>query len=365
MSSSASQLPLVSVVIPAFNAETTLAESLASAAAQTYPNLEILIVDDGSTDATPEIAAAFCARAPHARVLRKPNGGVASARNCGIEGAKGEWIAPLDADDLWHPTKIAKQVDAALNAPRRPGFVYCWHQYIDERGEIRGSGPRVVVNGRGLRQLSYLNFVGNGSAPLIWRQALLEAGGYDASLRERGGEGCEDQKLQLQIARRHPIVAVAEDLIGYRSHPGSMSRRGRQMFRSWQLLVDDFEREGLMPRRIARWVLGECNSWLADTMIAERSFGAAVRALAAALWLDPSRSAMMIPQRLARLAVRVLVGARPMRASKPFGSITDGHPVPLDQFELKLLARAVRRIDTARMRRLAAEEPELEANFQG
>src|SRR6476660_9248867 len=98
--------PLVSALIPAWNAESTLAETLGSAAAQTHRNLEILIVDDGSTDSTAEIAKEFCASDSRARLTSQKNRGVASARNRAIDESKGEFIAPLDADDLWHAQKI-------------------------------------------------------------------------------------------------------------------------------------------------------------------------------------------------------------------------------------------------------------------
>ena len=102
--------PLVSVVMPAWNAEATIVEALRSVAAQTYRDLEIIIVDDGSTDATAALAKEFCASDPRARTVRRSNGGPAAARNLGIAEARGEWIALIDADDVWHPTKIEKQL---------------------------------------------------------------------------------------------------------------------------------------------------------------------------------------------------------------------------------------------------------------
>src|SRR5688500_7051125 len=193
--------PLVSVVIPAFNAEDSLEATLSSVANQTYRKLEIVIVDDGSTDGTAEIAEAFCARDRRGVLLRKPNGGVASARNCGLAHAKGEWVAPVDADDLWHPAKIGKQVSAALAAPERPGFVYCWFRTIDGAGRVTGSGEAHRVTGPALRRLAYCNFVGNGSAPLIDRQAAIAAGGYAEELQRGGAQGCEDALIQLRLAR--------------------------------------------------------------------------------------------------------------------------------------------------------------------
>src|SRR5688500_10000211 len=134
--------PLVTVIVPAFNAEAWIGETLQSVAAQSWPALEILIVDDGSTDGTAAIAEAFCAGEPRARLIRQPNGGVAAARNRGLAEAKGEWIAPIDADDIWHPARVEKMVKAALAAPERPGFVYAWCRTIDGEGRVTGSAPQ-------------------------------------------------------------------------------------------------------------------------------------------------------------------------------------------------------------------------------
>src|SRR5688572_14797440 len=126
--------PSVSVIIPAYNAEGTLADTLRSVSRQTYELLDIIVVDDGSTDQTARIAAKFAAGDSRIRVFTKENGGVASARNYGIGHARGEYVAPIDADDVWHPTKIEKQVDVAVRADDRLGFVYSFFRRIDAQG---------------------------------------------------------------------------------------------------------------------------------------------------------------------------------------------------------------------------------------
>ncbi|WP_369726014.1 glycosyltransferase family 2 protein [Bradyrhizobium sp. LLZ17] len=103
---------LVSIVIPAYNAERFIARTLASAQAQTYEKLEIIVIDDGSTDNTRSVVEAIAATDKRLELISTPNRGVARARNLGIENARGPYVAFLDADDLWHPTKIARQVEA-------------------------------------------------------------------------------------------------------------------------------------------------------------------------------------------------------------------------------------------------------------
>ena len=102
-------MPAVSVIIPAYNAAATLERALASVAKQTLSGIEILVVDDGSTDATPEILARMAAADRRLRILTQANGGVARARNAAIGAATGEWVATIDADDIWHPRKLELQ----------------------------------------------------------------------------------------------------------------------------------------------------------------------------------------------------------------------------------------------------------------
>jgi glycosyltransferase involved in cell wall biosynthesis len=225
--------PLVSVVVPAFNAVETLARTLESIMAQTYRHLEILVVDDGSKDGTCELAEKFAQRDARIRVLTKMNGGVASARNLGILEAKGEYVAPVDADDLWHPTKIEKQLRVMLASGPGTGFVYCCYRTIDEDDRVKGDAPVYQVRGRVLNRHVLVNFVGNGSALLMRRAAALECGGYDTSLREQGLQGAEDFLLQLQLASRYHVEVVPEYLVGYRRSRNAMSEDVERMALSY------------------------------------------------------------------------------------------------------------------------------------
>ena len=348
--------PLVTVVVPAFNAEATLAETLRSIAAQTYRRLEILIVDDGSTDGTPAIASDFCTAEPRARLISKENGGVASARNRGIAEAAGAWIAPVDADDLWHPAKIEKQVAAALAAPEPPGFVYCWFRLIDAESRIIGGGERWAVDGHALKQLAYRNFVGNGSALLLSAKAAREAGGYDESLRARQAEGCEDIALQLQIARRYPVAAVPAYLVGYRFHAASMSRNADRMFRSWQLTLERLRRDRAVPAEVLRWNLGIRQWGLAEARAIAGDRRGSLSSLAQALRLDPARTGLHALYRTARLAARLARGRRSLPPPLAFAKADPYATIEFDADALAGFARLLERFDQGRMARLAALE---------
>jgi glycosyltransferase involved in cell wall biosynthesis len=346
--------PLVTVVVPAFDAEATLAETLRAVAAQTYRRIEILIVDDGSTDATPEIAADFCTSDARARLIRKDNGGVASARNRGIAEAGGEWVAPVDADDLWHPTKIERQIAAALSAPEAPGFVYCWFRVIDGAGRIIGAGEPWTVQGRVLGRLAYRNVVGNGSALLLSKRATLEAGGYDDSLRARDAEGCEDVALQLEIARHHPVAVVPEYLVGYRFQPGSMSRNAGSMARSWELAHASLQ--GRAPSEVLRWNTGVRSFALAEASATRGKWRDAASFLLRALRSDPSRTGLHLLYRVCRLAVRLVRGRRPRPEPIPFLAADPTAEIRFDADELSGFARLLERFDQQRMARLEALE---------
>lgn len=345
---------MVSVVVPAWNAEQTIGETLQSISAQTHRNLEILIVDDGSTDATAAIAQEYCASEPRARLISQENGGVAAARNRAIKEARGEWIAPIDADDLWHPTKIEKQVAAALSTAERPALVYCWHRLIDERDRVIGSGPRWAVNGRAFNQLAYLNVVENGSALLLWRYAVLEVGGYDPGLRDQGAQGCEDVLIQLEIGRRHGIACVPEHLVGHRRHGQNMSSGFERMLRSWRLVYSRISaEEPRLPRSLIRWVEGKCAFDIAQQRAVEGRYGDALRHLSEALLLDPRRCGALVAYRIGRSAARRL--RRPRSAEKPrFQDVDPAARISGDPHELPMVSRLVDWVNARRMRRFAA-----------
>lgn len=344
--------PLVSVVVPSWNSELTLLETLRSVAAQTYRELEIIIVNDGSTDRTPALAAQFCGDEPRARLITQTNGGVASARNAGIAEARGDWVAPVDADDLWHPAKIGKQVAAVLAARERPGFAYCWFRVIDGDGNIVGSGPRWEIQGHGFNRIAYRNPVGNGSALLISRDAALRAGGYDPSLRARGAQGCEDVLLQLLIARDHPVALVPGHLVGYRRHPQSMSQDQARIVRSWQAVYARMKAEGALTAQLERWNRADVELTLAEADAVAGNRAAAAARIANAVWLDPPRSTAFLLYRAARLAGRLARGRRPAPAPLQFLHADPAAVIPSDPDELGFARKTLTAIDDARLRRL-------------
>lgn len=208
----------VSVVIPAFNAALTLRETLESLANQTRMADEVIVIDDGSTDETAEIARSFADRLPGLQVISEGNAGVSRARNKGIAASSGVYVAPLDADDVCHPTYLAKMVRRLDERPEA-GFVYCFLRWIDMQSRIYLEPSAHAVEGWAAYQFVARNFVASGSNAVFRRSALDAVGGFSTELRR-----ADDYLMQLAVCWRMPIACVPEYLVGYRDVPRSLSK---------------------------------------------------------------------------------------------------------------------------------------------
>lgn len=246
--------PLVSVILPVFNGEEFIGQAVESALSQTYQQLEIITVDDGSTDGTRAILDHYARKDSRVRVLGQANGGVARARNYAIAEARGEFIAPLDADDLWQPNKIELQLARMLEAGDHVGFVYSWWVWIDGNGSVLDRSPRWMFEGSVFEALLQINFTGNASIPLFRRRCIEQAGGYNEALAAAHAGGCEDWELALRIAERYLAAVVPEILVGYRRRPGSMSTACATMWRSQQHVMQAMRelRPALRPLAMRR-----------------------------------------------------------------------------------------------------------------
>ncbi|MEL7314835.1 MAG: glycosyltransferase [Cyanobacteria bacterium J06559_3] len=206
--------------MPAYNAERTLGEAIASVLQQTHQNWELIVVDDGSSDNSQQVVQRF--QDDRIRLLTGANEGVAIARNRGIEQAQGDYVAFLDADDIWMPAKLAAQL-TALQAHPEAALAYSWCDYIDNEGRWLCPGKRSLVEGIAYEQLLVANFLENASTPLIRRSALAAVGGFDPTLR------CsQDRDLYLRLAAHYPFVTVPQVQVHYRMAEGAMSSRLRE-----------------------------------------------------------------------------------------------------------------------------------------
>ncbi len=240
-------VPLVSVIIPAYNASVFLPATLRSVLAQDYPNFEVWVVDDGSRDETAAIVEGFAREDDRVNLLRQQNAGVAAARNLGIQAARGEFVAPLDADDLWEVRALSLWVDRFLACSERVGVVYGWSVDVDEDDVLTGGFHGARIRGRVLGTLLVHNFLGNASATMIRRSALLAIGGYDVTLRDRRAQGCEDWDLYLKLAARWEFEGVPKFLVRYRKPIASMSQDDQQMARSHELVLAALAQRSRLP----------------------------------------------------------------------------------------------------------------------
>ena len=298
---------LVSVVVPAYNAEATLDETLHSVRAQTHAALEIIVVDDGSTDATRAVAERHAAADARVQVLHQRNAGVAAARNAGWHHAQSPFIAFVDADDLWAPTKIERQLTALVCGGERIGLVYCWYAGIDAASRIVGLHHAPPWQGDVTQAILTSNFIGNGSAALLRREALVAAGGFEAGLQARGAQGCEDYLLYFRVAEAWQFALVPERLVGYRQRPHNMSSHRPRMLRSWLLVHDEMVARRPQHTHAARQGVRNYAHWLAADALSQRAVGQLASLLGVLLRRHPGLAMQVLVNGLLRpLASRLL-----------------------------------------------------------
>lgn len=208
-------MPLISVVIPVFNGEKTIKETIDSVLSQTFTNFELIIINDGSQDLTLEVVSSI--KDNRLQIYSYPNAGLAASRNRGINHANGEYISFIDADDLWTSDKLEAQFNALKTHPEAT-IAYSWTDYIDQDSQFLGKGSHITVNGNIYPHLLLTDFLENGSNPLILKKAFIEVGNFDESLC-----ASEDWDMLLRLASRYHFIGVSSAQVLYRISANSMS----------------------------------------------------------------------------------------------------------------------------------------------
>ncbi|WP_223423684.1 glycosyltransferase family 2 protein [Tateyamaria pelophila] len=237
-------MTVASIIVPAYNVEKSLPETLDALLQQTFSDFEIIIVNDGSTDSTVDIAAAYQSD-PRVRVVHQRNRGLAGARNTGIAAATGHYVGFCDADDLWEPEKLGVHVRHLKQNPS-VGVSYSGSALIDDHGNLLGTAQKPRLKSISPAHILKRNPVGNGSAPVI-RRAVFEAIAFrpkseterdwyfDETLRQSEDIECW---LRIALTTDWTFEGVPGLLTRYRIAKGALSTNTDRQFATWQQMID-------------------------------------------------------------------------------------------------------------------------------
>lgn len=212
----------VSIVIPAYNSAHFIRETLDACLAQTYPDTEIIVIDDGSTDDTVSIVQSYGEKV---RLIQQSNSGPAIARNTGIESAEGDYIQFCDSDDILYPTKIQRSMDLLLKHPDA-ALVYCQMQPVDEQGSPLSDVPVAPDASYFSADDLFCKMLHANGSPiqtstiLVRKSALIDVGMYRADPDHRCAE---DWDLLLRLADKYCFVGIHEILVNYRVREGALT----------------------------------------------------------------------------------------------------------------------------------------------
>ena len=220
----------VTVVIPAYNAMQYLPQTVNSVIEQTLSDWELLIINDGSRDHIIEWATTI--QDSRVKLITQENQGVSAARNTGILQAKGEYIAFLDADDLWKPTKLEQQLQRFQEYPEA-GLVYTWTALADSQGNPLNRILASNVEGDVWQQFLVANAMGNSSVPMVRRSCFDKVGLFDPSL-----PSAEDRDMWIRLAAEYPFAVVKQPLTLWLQHQDSMSKNRQKMLAGLRTVLE-------------------------------------------------------------------------------------------------------------------------------
>ncbi len=219
----------VSVIITAYNTMAYLPETLKSVLRQTFTDFEVLIINDGSSDHIVQWASELVE--PRVRLISQENQGVGVARSTGIANAQGEYVAFLDGDDLWEPTKLEKQVSCLEENPQ-VGLVHTWLAGIDQQSKPTGRVMGSHIEGEVWQQIIERNMVACSSA-MVRRCCFETVGMFDKNLRF-----AEDWDMWIRLAARYPFAVLKEPLVSYREHPNSKSKKYASRLQDFRTIIE-------------------------------------------------------------------------------------------------------------------------------
>ncbi len=274
----------VSLIIPTYNRAWLLPQTLACVLEQTYPHLEIIVVNDGSTDETQAVLAGYAGRV---KTIHQENQGETAARNAGIAAATGDYFTFLDDDDIIFPDKIARQVQLLQTRPN-VDVVYCRYYHMDVDGRLLNK-TGLMAEGDVLPQLVYGNFIGIG-APLLPRRCVETIGLFDADLPFRG-KYSEDWDWFLRLALAgFRFACIQEPLCAYRVVPTSQTANVASSEQGILAILDKLFAHPQLPQEIAaakNHIYAVRRLWISGRYYAAGQWADGQRNLQEALTLQP------------------------------------------------------------------------------
>ncbi|AFZ00461.1 glycosyltransferase family 2 protein [Calothrix sp. PCC 6303] len=223
-------MPKVSVIIPAHNAIKYLPKSLETVFEQTFKDWEVLIINDGSTDGIEKWASEITDT--RVTLIVQSHQGVSIARNHGISLSQGEYIAFLDADDLWEPTKLEKQVKY-LDNHLHVGLVYTWTAFVDESAKATGRVSSSNAEGKIWLQLLENELIPCTSTVMIRRDCFDDVGMFESTLTH-----AEDLELWVRISKKYPVAVIKEVLTQYRQHGNNTTKSRDKMLQGLHKVIE-------------------------------------------------------------------------------------------------------------------------------
>jgi glycosyltransferase involved in cell wall biosynthesis len=236
---------LVSVVIPTYNSSSFVSEAINSVLAQTYSRVEVVVVNDGSTDNTEAVLASYGDRI---KAVTQVNSGTSAARNTGIGASSGQFVAFLDHDDLWSPSKLTLQM-ALLKKHPEMGMVYCGRQFFNHyTGQVTSKHPAEPQ--MGIHDFLALKAIALQSV-VIPRAVLNDVGLFDVTI-----SGADDWEMCLRISSKYPVCGIPDILVDIRGHENQQSIQSEYMYGKIQSVFERYQN--------VHGVCAECSSAVAE-----------------------------------------------------------------------------------------------------
>lgn len=245
---------MISVVITAYNYGKYISVAIESALSQTYTDIEVIVIDDGSTDNTPTVMEQYASDA-RIRYIRQANQGQPKAKNRGVAESAGEFVAFLDADDIWMPNKLARQL--TLFSDPEVGVVYTRRLWMDQHGAIIPGNERTLRRGNILNHIFVDNFICFSSS-IVRKHLLLDAGGFDENLPMG-----IDYDLWIRLAARCHFDFVDEPLVKYRTGHANLSKNITRRYECAQAIMNKALSDPLIREKFTWWVprLAWADTW--------------------------------------------------------------------------------------------------------